>query len=463
MKIKKIQNFIYVLLFIAIIVAPMFVWAILNKVDSTHTGIMKTIDFDLNEKRNKATLSETIDMSKITYELDSYYNDRVPFRSALITLKRNIDANIEKLYKDNIEKKLLKIFSKKIERQAVTQIVEKDGKIVKCMDERVELYLNHALSKNEVDPYEDSIEFPLKYLNDSKVIMGQSDWLFLGELNIPYYTGEKTFKSEKEIKEYIKPYLKLKKRCDKVNKNLVIMVCPEKEEIYPEYMPTLEIKDEIERPIKIRDYIKENTDLKYIYPKEELLKYKNKYMLYRKYDTHWNPVGAYIASNLVKEALGVETIPLRKLKLEKVDVLDADLVYYANTNIANLPNTFTYKFLDYKLNNHPDKIFVNDPVTQDSYTIHCEEGADHKVFLIGDSFREATEEFLDKDFKEFYCNVYLNMGKNYVAEEIKRADDIVILVVERNEEMLLPEICQYIYDVLGVYESELREFVKKNS
>ena len=460
---KKIQNFIYVLLFLAIIVAPMFVWGILNKIDSTHTGIMNTIDFNLNEKRNKATLSETIDMSKITYELDSYYNDRVPFRSVLITLKRNIDASIEKPYKNGLEKTLLKLFSKKVERQSVTQVVEVDGKILKCMDDIVEVFLNHALAKGEVDPYDDTIEFPLKYLNDSKVIQGQSDWLYLGELNIPYYTGEKTFKNESEIKNYIKPYVKLKQRCDKVNKNLVIMICPEKEEIYPEYMPTMEVKDEIERPIKLRDYIANNTDIKYIYPKEELLKYKKNYLLYRKYDTHWNPVGAYIASNVVKEALGVKTIPLRELKLEKIDVVDADLIYYANTNIENLPHSFTYKFLNYKPNNHPDKIFINDPVTQDSYTVHCKEGDDRKVFLIGDSFREATEEFFNKDFQEFYCNVYLNMGKAYMAEEIKRADDIVILIVERNEELLLPKICQYLYDVLGVYENELREFFNKNS
>lgn len=463
MKSNRIQNLIYVVVFLAIVVAPMFVWGILNKIDSTHTGIMNTIDFNLNEKRNKATMSEPIDVSKVTYELENYYNDRVPFRSVLITMKRNADAALEAPYKNGIEKSLLKTFSKKIERKSVEQVVEVDGKRVKCMDDQVDIFYNHALTKKEVDPYDDTIEFPLKYLNDSKVIQGQSDWLFLGELNIPYYTGEKTFKSEKEIKEYIKPYQKLKQRCDKVNKNLVIMVCPEKEEIYPEYMPTLEIKDEVERPIKLRDYIAKNTDLKYIYPKEELLKYKKNYLLYRKYDTHWNPVGAYIASNLIKEALGVETIPLRKLKLEKVDILDADLAYYANTSIDNLPWTFTYKFTDYKLNHHPDKIFVNDPVLNDSYTIHCKEGVDRKVFLIGDSFREATEEFLDKDFQEFYCNVYLNMGKEYIAEEIKRADDIVILIVERNEEILLPQICQYLYDVLGEYENEIREFLKKNS
>ena len=459
---KKIQNYIVIALFLCMIIGPSLSWMILSKISNSDNKIMEYLDFDLNEKRNKATISEPIDLSKVTYEIDNYFNDRVPYRSILITTKRNIDAMIETPYKNGIEKQLLKLFGKKIERPAVRNIVEEDGRILKYMDFAIETYLNHALKKSEVDPYDDTVEFPLKYLNN-KVIVGQSDWLYLGELNVPYYTGEKSFKNENEIKEYIKPYIKLKNECDKVGKNLVIMICPEKEEIYPEYMPTMEIHDEIERPIKTRDYIAKNTDLKYLYPKEELLKYKKNYVLYKKYDTHWNPVGAYIACNVLKEALNVETIPLRKLKLEKTKVIDADLAYYANTNIENLPWTFTYKFLDYKPNNYVETIFVKDPVIHDSYSVHCENGAKRKVFLIGDSFREATEEFLNKDFEEFYCNVYLNMDEKFVKDEIKKADDIVILLVERNEELLLSKICDNIYSVLKKYENEIIKENKTNT
>lgn len=445
------------------IIGPSLVWGFLLVINNNDNKIMATLDFDLNEKRNKATISEPIDLSKITYEIENYYNDRVPFRSLLITTKRNIDTMIEFPYKTVIEKQLLKAFGKKIERKAVRNVVEEDGKVIRYMDFAIDLFLNHDLKKSEIDPYEDTIEFPLKYLNGDKVIIGQSDWLYLGELNIPYYTGEKNFKDENEIKEYIKPYEKLKSECDKVGKNLVIMICPEKEEIYPEYMPTMDIVDEVERPIKIRDYIAKNTDIKYLYPKEELLKYKKNYMLYKKYDTHWNPVGAYIASNELKKALDVETIPLRKMKLEKVPVLDADLVYYANTSINNLPLTFTYKFLDYKSNNDVQTLFVKDPITHDSYKVSSSGGVDRNVFLIGDSFREATEEFLNKDFKTFSCNVYLNMDQKFIKEDIKAADDIVILLVERNEELLLPNICQYIYGVLKDYENELSKGTKKST
>ena len=57
----------------------------------------------------------------------------------------------------------------------------------------------------------------------------------------------------------------------------------------------------------------------------------------------------------------------------------------------------------------------------------------------------------------------MNMKEPYIKEEIKRADDIVIFIVERNEEMLLPQLCKDIGDVLGEYEREISEFLRKNS
>ena len=57
----------------------------------------------------------------------------------------------------------------------------------------------------------------------------------------------------------------------------------------------------------------------------------------------------------------------------------------------------------------------------------------------------------------------MNMKEPYIKEEIKRADDIVIFIVERNEEMLLPQLCKDIGDVLGEYEREISEFLRENS
>lgn len=459
---RKFQNLIFIGIFVVAISGPMISWSVLSRMNESNPKIMEVLDFDLNEKRNKATMSEPIDLSKVTYEAENYYNDRIPFRSVLISFKRFLDAKIEEPYKANIEGVLLKFFSKKRDLVEADE-VDLDTKTEKFMDDAVNKYLNHGLYKEEIDPYDDTIEFPVKYLNNHKVLVGQSDWLYLNENNIPYYQGINKIATESEIKKHVEPYIKLKKMCDKVGKRLVILICPEKEEIYPEYMPTMEIVDEVEVPIDIRDYLAKNTDIKYIYPKEELLKYKKNYLVYKKYDSHWNSIGGFVAANELKKALGFKPENLRDFKLRKEETLDADLAYYGNTSVDSLPLTFKYVFENYKPNHKPERIFVKNPLTLDSFSMHCEQGYNRKVFLIGDSFREALQEFLIKDFKEVYFNTFTNAAEGFIKEEIKRADDIVITLVERNEGIVLPELCKIINFVLEEYQLEINSFLAKNN
>lgn len=460
---KNIQKYIYAFLFMLIILGPMVSWGILLVLNDNNPQIMQTLDFELYEKRNKATMSSAINLSKITGEIDAYFNDRLPFRSVMISSKRFVDGKLDELYKNYFEKSILKTFAKKRDFVVVNQADEVDGIVYKYMDQAVDIYLNHGLKKDEIDPYDTSIEYPLKYLNNHKVLVGQSDWLYLNEGNIIYYQGLNGFKSEEEIEEHIKPYVKLKKQCDKVGKKFIILICPEKEEIYPEYMPTMEITDEKERPLYIRDYIEKNTDLTYLYPKEEILQAKKNYLTYKKYDSHWNSIGAYVAANKVKEAMGIKTIPLRDLKLTKEKVLDADLAYYGNTSLDSLKETFNYKFEDYKLNNDVEFIFDSNPLTHDFFTSHCDKGEERNVFLIGDSFRTGMQEFFVKDFKEFYCNTFLNASGEFINQEIKRADTIIISLVERNEETTLPALCKMICRVLEDYENDINKFIRENS
>lgn len=456
---KRFQNVIFIILFMIVLAGPIISWSVLSWLNIGYPNIMETLDFDLNEKRNKATLSETIDLSKITYEVENYYNDRLPFRSVLISFKRYFDAKIEEPYTDNIEGKLLKLFSKK---KTGSLLDEKNITVSKerFMDDAVDKYLNHGLYKFEIDPYDDTIEFPIKYLNNPRVIVGQSNWLYLNENNIPYYLGKNKIATDSDMKKHIESYVRLNDMCKKVGKEFVILICPEKEEIYPEYMPTMEIEDSTEVPIDVREYIRKHTDIKYIYPKEELLKYKKNYLVYKKYDSHWNAVGGYIAANELKKALGLDVIPLRDLKLKKEPALEADLAYYGNTSVDSLPMTFKYVFTDYKMNHYPERIFVKNPVTMDSYTTHCNQGFDKKVFVIGDSFRESLQEFLIKDFKELYYNTFTNATEDFIKEEVKRADVIVITLVERNEGIVLPQLSDIIYKILGEYKDEIDSFVR---
>ena len=101
------------------------------------------------------------------------------------------------------------------------------------------------------------------------------------------------------------------------------MVCPDKQFIYSEYMPDYIKRKSIKSGTDIFvEYIKNNSDIKVVYPKEELLKYKDKYQLYYKYDTHWNSLGAYIGYTELTRILNIDNKSIESFK-----ILEFDSVY----------------------------------------------------------------------------------------------------------------------------------------
>lgn len=459
---SKKRNCIFVFIFLVAIIAPMISWGIIKIYSIENPGINDVVDYDLGENRLKATMSEVLTLDNVTSEIEKYYNDRIPYRSVIITAKKNFDNALEKPYKDNIEMVLMRMLSNKkgIDKKVAVQADEVDGKIVRYMDDAVDIFLNHGLKKEEIDPYDPYIEYPVKYLNDSqKVIVGQSNWLYLNIGNIPYYKGVNT-PTNSGLKYRLSCYKATKDLCESLGKRFAIMVCPEKEEIYPEYMPYMEITNERETPLYVRDYVATHSNLIYLYPKEELTAAKKKYLTYRKYDSHWNAVGGYIAANKLKEALGLETIPLRDLKIHKTNDVPQDLVYYGGATDTTFPKTIDY-VLEYKYDVPHERFFVEDATTNESFSTRSQSENKKRLFLAGDSYRFALSEYLVKDYYEFYCNTYLNIEKDFIWNEVKRADDIVFVVVERNEEVVLPQLCTKICEILHDYENDIRELTEK--
>lgn len=468
---KNIKNLIHIFIFMSLITGPIITWGFLLQIDklnksltNNQLSIMDVIDFDLNEKRMKATLSETINLATITNELENYFNDRAPYRSILITVKKNIDAKLEEPYKNHLETILLKTFGKKKKVETAELYTDmQDGRVIKCFDQAVDLYYNHALAKGDLDPYDDTIFYPKKTSENGKVIIGQSNWLYLNDVNIKYYTGENATSKVFDVEEHIKPYIKINELCKKLGKQFIIHICPEKEEVYPEYMPTLDKVDEIERPIKIREYLKENTDINYIYPKEDIISKKSNYVLYKKYDSHWNYIGAYIALNKIKETMGLRTIPLYDLGLEKGIEETCDLAFFGGIPSDTLKPSIDYKITDYKAENNFEKIWIKQDFSSEAFMSTCERGEDRKVLLIGDSYREAIVPFATRDFKEFYCTSFMNTTAQFVKEQAKRVDTIIVLLVERNETETLNNIIELLYRYLKEYENEYDKVAKKTN
>lgn len=95
---RKIIRRISIALFLCVLILPQVSWAVLKLVCGDNSGVMEWLDYDLGENRELAAFPDGADIGSITSELEAYYNDHAPYRSALITINRRINSKLERAY-----------------------------------------------------------------------------------------------------------------------------------------------------------------------------------------------------------------------------------------------------------------------------------------------------------------------------------------------------------------------------
>ena len=160
------------------------------------------------------------------------------------------------------------------------------------------------------------------YIDSDQVLAGKGGWLFYKRADdgtsIPDYQGTSTF-SDATMESIMNSLLRQRDTFAARGIRFVVMIVPNKEIIYSEYMPsTVYRTSEITRCDRLYEYLTQNSDLEVVYPKEELLAAKGYYQVYYKYDTHWNFAGVYVGVQcLLRQLYGTyEDISGAKLVIE---------------------------------------------------------------------------------------------------------------------------------------------------
>jgi len=144
------------------------------------------------------------------------------------------------------------------------------------------------------------------------VVIGKDNWLFtdVNESMADYrgltHLSESQLAYTLEIVKSERDYLKVP---------LILVVAPNKESIYPEYMPEgiKKINNDTQLD-QVLAYFKENSDIKIIDLRPVLIKAKSERQVYRKNDSHWNSYGAYIAYREIIGATGLTAHDLSDYK-----------------------------------------------------------------------------------------------------------------------------------------------------
>lgn len=258
------------------------------------------------------------------------------------------------------------------------------------------------------------------YMESTQVLLGKNNWLFYKtELDghpLWDYMGINHF-TDDELAAIAANLVSMRDGFNALGVDFYVTALPNKEIIYEEYMPdTVARVDTVSRAEQLADYIWDNTDLVYVYPKQALLDAKAEGQIYYQTDTHWNQKGAFVGmQQLMHEAYGVEAKDLDSVSF---DITSHDLA----GDLAVIGGV-------------ADKYNIDTTYVFDADTADKAQYRDEVALVVGDSFSG----FLSTIAKGYYKEVHWIYTKDFTMSMLDEYDaDVVIWEsVERYMETFL--------------------------
>lgn len=278
--------------------------------------------------------------------------------------------------------------------------------------------------------------YTLREIPDEQVVAGKEDWLFYVEKvdsdSIAEYEGTDRY-TEAEMQEFLVAALANQNRMGEREIQTAVLVAPNKENVYAEYMPDRYIHN----PVSNTDLLVEclqKQGVCVLSPKEELCKLRSEKQLYYTYDSHWNQLGAYVGA---KQLLDFWGIPMDNLLEREITSYALNENYHegAWSDLAHMAG-LNYVFedeIEYEVQGTIQIDWNQYAVEQFSKQVshYTNEKAllAKKIFLIGDSFRTAMIPALSEVFQE----VYVIHRSDYTPEMLETVspDYVVVEYVER--------------------------------
>ena len=282
------------------------------------------------------------------------------------------------------------------------------------------------------------LKFNAKFVldkNQPDVVIGKDDWLFYkGENGVRNFLNLDLF-TDDELK-YIANYLvSVDEYCKQRNKRFYFFIGPDKNKIYGEYYPDY-IKQTIpnskSRAMQLINYLHKHTDIKVIYPYNELYQAKEKgELLYWKNDTHWNSLGGYVGYKALTDALINDGVDIEPVKPEKfvrykagIKELDNMLIGLSKSAAANTEYVDAFITKDYEFSIKDTT--PNDLLSHNDMFSHKDIDTP-KLVMFRDSFSRAMLPFISNTFRDVSYYWTYDVKKSDIGD----ADVVILQTVER--------------------------------
>lgn len=139
---------------------------------------------------------------------------------------------------------------------------------------------------------------------ETDAIVGKDGWFFFARDNvIDDYRATQPLTSL-ELQQIAENIIQTRDRLAEQGIEFLMLVAPNKATIYGEYMPDIyNVVGSQTRLDQVQQYLRAQTDIEIVDPRQDLLAAKPDSRLYEKTGTHWNDYGAFIAYQALMRAM----------------------------------------------------------------------------------------------------------------------------------------------------------------
>lgn len=235
-----------------------------------------------------------------------------------------------------------------------------------------------------------------------KVLIGKENWLFTVEDSLMEdYRGMNKF-SDKNLEEIYKNLMDRKSRLEKMGIGYYVVIAPNKQTVYPEYVPErYEPIDPLNRWKQTNKFLTSKGVDFIVDPTEEFKKNKEKYSIYYKTDLHWNNMGAFITSQLLLSEISKKHLVkrhfLNEYSISEVPFTKGDL---ARMICSNQIEDIEYEFnssslsnIQYSLGEQYPSYVSTQPITM---TLNGDTSKPNVLFF-KDSFGNGMTQFISEE------------------------------------------------------------------
>lgn len=305
------------------------------------------------------------------------------------------------------------------ENRVLASMPKMDKKNYENFPEEFEKYYNDNLPlRNELINLNNKISYYIfKDSPSNQVLLGKNEWLFYMGGSVQTSTGQTEIWDE-ELVRIAENLNNAQKYFEHEGIEFVVFIAPNKATIYKELLPdNYPIVSEKTRGEILADYLHENTNVRVIFPVDELKDIKGEYESYLQFDTHWNNLGAYVGAKELNEQFGIKMSDVSELDMKSVPEAKGDLEKMTQINFEGTGKDYHIAGYDNELK---DEKYVME--------YHNEKGDTRNVVVKKDSFGVRLAQYFTPEYKNSY---FVSDDEEKYIKEFD-ADIFVYEVVERN-------------------------------